>query len=198
MPTVFVVFLSFFLGWRIPNLRWDWVFLERTRILSGIQFTTHFIDFFVVETKQFVGSFVHVILTWQTCGQRSTRAAESKRRTLGNYFSRRICYMFLNIKMYMRPRSRAVHNFGTCVWRTAVQWQNPRRKMCFDVGKIGFCCCAAVLQTQVPKLCTDLDLGLLYSSILGTYSKFARKNNFLALGVCSPQPSSSAGRRFAA
>jgi len=32
-------------------LKWGWVFLERTRILIGIQFTTHFIDFFVVETK---------------------------------------------------------------------------------------------------------------------------------------------------
>jgi len=31
--------------------------------------------------------------------------------------------------------------------------------------------CAAVLQTQVPKLCTDLDLSLLYILILGTYSK---------------------------
>jgi len=57
-----------------------WVFLERTRILSGIQFTTHFIDFFVVETKRFVGSTVNVILARQTCGQRSSRAAESKRR----------------------------------------------------------------------------------------------------------------------
>ena len=55
-----------------------------------------------------------------------------------------------------------------------------------------------VLQTQVPKLCTDLDLGLLYLLILGTYSKFARKNNFLSFGVCFPQLCSSAGRRFAA
>jgi len=31
-------------------------FLERTRILRGIQCTTHFIDFFVVETKRFIGS----------------------------------------------------------------------------------------------------------------------------------------------
>jgi len=44
-----------------------WVFLERTQILSGIQFTTHFIELFVVETKRFVGSFVNVILTRQTC-----------------------------------------------------------------------------------------------------------------------------------
>jgi len=79
-------------------LRWGWVFLERTRILSGIQFTTHFIDFFVVQTKRFVGSFVNSILTGQTCGQRSSRAAESKSRGLGNYFSERICCMFLMSK----------------------------------------------------------------------------------------------------
>ena len=51
-----------------------------------------------METKRFVGSFkfVNVILTRQTCGQRSSGAAESgKRRALGNYFSERICYMFL-------------------------------------------------------------------------------------------------------
>jgi len=35
-----------------------------------------------------------VILTRQTCGQRSSGAAESKRRAIGNYFSERICYMF--------------------------------------------------------------------------------------------------------
>jgi len=40
---------------------------------------------FVVETKRFVGSTVDVILTGQTCGQRSSKAAESKRRVLGNY-----------------------------------------------------------------------------------------------------------------
>jgi len=33
------------------GVRWGWVFLEQTWILSGIQFTTRFIDFFVVETK---------------------------------------------------------------------------------------------------------------------------------------------------
>jgi len=37
-----------------------------------------------------------------------------------------------------------------------------RGKRCFDTGQIGFCHCAAILQTQVPKLCTDLDLSLLY------------------------------------
>ena len=82
--------------WNSVYLRWGWVFLERTWILSGIQFTTYFIEFSVVEAKRFVGSFVNVILTRQTCGQRSSRAAESKRRALEHYFSERICYMFLN------------------------------------------------------------------------------------------------------
>jgi len=48
-----------------------------------------------VETQRFVGSTVNVILTRQTCGQRSSRTAESKRRALGSYFPKRICYMFL-------------------------------------------------------------------------------------------------------
>jgi len=75
-------------------LKWGWVFLGQTQILTGIQFTTHFIEIFVVETKRFIGSFLHVILTRQICGQRSIKTAESKRRALGSYFFERICYMF--------------------------------------------------------------------------------------------------------
>jgi len=47
-------------------------------------------------------------------------------------------------------------------------------KTCFDAGKIRFCHCAAVLPTQVPKLCTDLDLGLLYILILGASARCLR------------------------
>ena len=85
------------MGWLrlVGSLRRSWVLLERTRILSGIQFTTHFIEFFVVETKRFDGSLVNVILTRQTCGQRSSRAAQSKRRALGNHFCEWICHTFL-------------------------------------------------------------------------------------------------------
>jgi len=83
------------LNHKCSKLEWGWVFLERTQILSGIQFTTHFIESFVMETKRFVCSSVYVILTRQTCSQRSSRAAESNHRALGNYFkfSKRICYM---------------------------------------------------------------------------------------------------------
>ena len=34
-----------------------------------------------------------------------------------------------NIEMQRRSRSRSVHNFGTCVWRTAAQWRLPKKNM---------------------------------------------------------------------
>ena len=49
-------------------------------------------------TKQFISSNVYLILTWQTCGQRSSLSAGSKRRVLGNYFPVKICYVFLILK----------------------------------------------------------------------------------------------------
>ena len=94
--------------WNPVYLRWGWVFLDRTQILSGIQFTTHSIEICVVETIRFVCSTVNVILTRQTCGQRSSRAAEIKRQALGNCFSERICYMFLI------PKCREDWNLGLC------------------------------------------------------------------------------------
>jgi len=150
-----------------------------------------------VETKRFVGSTVNVILTRQICGQRSSKAAESKRRALGNYFPGRICYMFL-ISKFRGDRDLGLCTTSGLVFGEPQRSGDFRKKTYFDAGKIGICHCAAVLQSQVPKLCTDLDLSLLYILILGTYSKFARKINFLSLGVCFPQLCSSAGRRFAA
>ena len=102
------------------------MFLERTRILSGIQFTTYFIDLLVVQTKRFVGSFVRMILTRQTCGQRSSRAAESKRRALGNYFSEQICYMFVISKC------RGDQDLGLCT-TSVLAFAEPQRN-----GKIRF------------------------------------------------------------
>ena len=58
--------------------------------------------------EHFWSSFVNVILTRQTCGQRSSRTWESKRRALGNYFSERICYM-LQIS-----KCRGYRDLGLC------------------------------------------------------------------------------------
>ena len=73
-----------------------------------------------------------------------------------------------------------------------------KKKRVSPAGKIRIWHCAAVLFSQVPKKCTHLHLSLLYISIFRTSSRFARENDFQALGVCFPQPCSSAGRRFAA
>ena len=42
----------------------------------------------IVETKLFVSSNANMILTRQTCGQRSSRAAGGKRQALAFYFLR--------------------------------------------------------------------------------------------------------------
>jgi len=54
----------------------------------------HFIEFIFVETNEVVRSNSNVILTRQTCGQRSSRVAGSKHRALAFYFSIRIWHMF--------------------------------------------------------------------------------------------------------
>jgi len=121
-----------------------------------------------VETKRFFGSFVHVILTRQTCGQRSSRAVESKPRALGNCFSERICYML--------PMS-------TC--------RGDR-----DLGL----CTTSVLASEKKRVSTQEKSD--FAAIALRFSKRKYRisilPNFIVLGVCSPQPCSSAGRRFTA
>ena len=97
-----------------------WGISRTNGIISGIQFTTYFIEIFVVETKRFVGSFVNVTLTQQTCGQCSSRAAESKRRAIGNYFSERICYMILISKC------RGDQDLGLCT-TSGLAFEEPQR-----------------------------------------------------------------------
>ena len=63
---------------------------KRTCVFSGIQFIKQFIEFDDVEMKQIVSSNTNVILTRQTCGQRSGMAAGGKRRALAFYFSVRL------------------------------------------------------------------------------------------------------------
>jgi len=81
----------------------------------------------------------------------------------------------------MRLRSRSVHFLGTCVYKSVERWQN----LIFSAGEthcfFGSRFYSAVLFSQVPKKCTDLDFSFLYNLIWGTYSKLAVKNNFLSL-----------------
>ena len=63
------------------------------------------------------------------------------------------------------------------------------KKRVSPAGKIAIWHCAAELFSQIPKKCTVLDHSLLYILKSETFSKFARKNNFPALGVCFPSNS---------
>jgi len=60
--------------------------LKGTCVFSRIQFTKYFIEFIFVETNQLFGSNSNVILTRQTCGQRSGMAAGSKRQAFSFNF----------------------------------------------------------------------------------------------------------------
>ena len=177
-------------------LRWGWVFLERTRILSGIQFTMHFIEFFVVETKRFVGSFVNVILTRQTCGQRSSRAVESKRWALGNHFPKWICYMFLMSKC------RGDWDPGLCT-TSFIAKSEPlrngdfRKKMCFACRKNRHLTLrsGSLFAKLEPKLCTNLDLSLFYMIlILGIANSLGKRiSQSSAFAFRSPARALAAG-----
>ena len=96
-------------------------FLERTRIVSGIQFTGHFIEIVVVGTKQWVRCNSNVILMRKTFWHRSSMsAAGSKSQALGNYFSMWIWCIFpwSNCRGDLNPGLWTwwvtCGNFGTC------------------------------------------------------------------------------------
>ena len=95
------------------------------RILSGIHFTKHFIEFVHVETKRFVNSHIKVILTQQPCGQHSSMSAGSRPQTLGFEVSHANLPYVPNIKMWRRVRSRSVPNFGTSKQNATEHWQIP-------------------------------------------------------------------------
>ena len=84
-----------------------------------------------METNRFVSSFVNVTLTRQTCGQRSSRAAESKRQAIGNYFSERMIYAYLSptpgffARFYLASISLTLRSaLFKCEW-----WSLKRRVM---------------------------------------------------------------------
>ena len=162
-------------------------------ILSGIQFTRHFIEIIGVQTKPFVSSHPNVILTRQTCGQRSSMAAGSKRRALDSIFPCEFTEYFV----YQNIEESLI---WVCAQRQDLQTEccSSDQKTRLAAKCVGSWHCAAALFWQVPKLCTDLHLTLSHILILRTYTKFEWKHKMLALGVCFPQPCSSAGHRIAA
>ena len=89
-----------------------------------------------------------------------------------------------------------MHNFGTCVWRTGTQWR-LLEKIVFRRRKnriLPLRCSSAKASPKVvhrPRSQSPLQFDI------RTHSKFTREHNFPALGVCFPQPCSSAGRMFA-
>jgi len=99
--------------------------------------------------------------------------------------------------MFLESRCRGDRDLGLCT-TSVLAFGEPQRN-----GKIRFFLCRntfffrkSPLRCGSPNACAQ-NLRLLYILILGTYSKFARKHNFLALDVCFPQLCSSAGRRSA-
>jgi len=144
-----------------------------------------------------VSSNSNVILTRQTCSQRSGMAAVRNRRAIAFYFPVRICYMFPMMKC------RGKSELGLCMTsviakRMPLLSADFRRILRLNTLKNRKSALRSRFSLEVPKSCTDLDPTLLYISKLGRYSKFVRKDKMLALGVCLPQPCPSAGRRFAA
>jgi len=76
---------------------------KQTQILSGIQFTTYFMEFLVVETNRFVGSSVNVILTWQTCGNFRQKTCFARRKNW--HLTLRSGSLFASTEVVHRPRS---------------------------------------------------------------------------------------------
>jgi len=81
--------------------------------------------------------------------------------------------------------SHSSERFVKILWHST--WH---KKSIFPAGETRFFSEVANAQqfSFVPQTCNNLDLSLLYILTFGTYSKFARKNNFPALGVCSGFP----------
>jgi len=121
-------------------------FPKRTLILSRIHFTKRFIEFVFVETKRLVDSYPNVILTWQTCCQRSSMSAESKRRTLVFHFPVRICCAFLISKC------RKESDLGQCTTLVLA------KRILLQGGDLRF------ENMFGRKICEDLRNGILFAN----------------------------------
>jgi len=99
-----IIYNSFFGPAQIGKMRNPCVFkvglgISRTNADSQVESTFKgVIESVFVETNQFVSNNPNVILTWKTCGQRTSMAAGSKRQQSATHFSMQIWYMFLMSK----------------------------------------------------------------------------------------------------
>ena len=126
------------------------------------------------ETIRLVNvSFVNVILTRQTCGRRSSRAAKSKRQALGNYFPERICYMF-PVSKFRGDRDLGLCTFFELANGEPLRNGDFRKKTCFARRKnqnlalrSGSLFASTQKVYKVTKQCIDLDVSLLYILISG-------------------------------
>jgi len=117
--------------------------------------------------------------SWRGKHAASARAGlrESKRRALGSYFFEQICYMFLI------PKCRGDWDLGLCT-TSGLAFGEPQRSGDFRKKNVFRRKENRILPLRCgspnasPKVCTDLDLSLLYILTSGTYSKFARKKQF--------------------
>jgi len=134
----------------------------------------------------FLSALLSLVISMTGRSEQSTRAlrdgSDVVREAIGNWFWVRICYMFLLSKCRrdwdLGLCATSVLALGEQMRDGKIQKQNVFRRRKNRILPLHF-----GSPNASTELCTDLDLSLLYILILGTYSKFARKINFLALGV---------------
>ena len=124
-------------------------------------------------------SVVIQMWTWRGKSAASARAwlRERRGRAVAFCYSVRICYMFLILKC------TGWSDLGLCMTSGLAKRMRLRSADFLFFNVFGHKIikfvrirhCATGFLLQVPKSCTDLDLTLLYISIMGTYHKFVRK-----------------------
>jgi len=169
-------------------------------VISGIQFTKHFIEFVVGETNQLFGGNSNVNLTRQICGQRSGMAAGTPRPSGSILLFRTNLLYVPNIEMYRMVGSRSVHDFRTCKENAAAQCRLPIFQRVWpqdhQVRQ------NSPLRNGIPFASPEVmhrprsDSSLHFDN--GNISQIRTKNKMLTLGVCFPQPCPSAGHRLVA
>ena len=174
--------------WRIPNptLRQGWVFSKRTCVFSGIQFTRHFIEFVVVETKHIVSSNKRD-LEAANLRQLSGMAAGGKRRAIAFHVSVRIFYVFLVSKC------RGESDLGLCTTSGLAQRMPLRGADCWlqNVSSVCFFRCCTETRADAHrrhKLCSTAFWALTEVRLTCCRSSSRAVNYWRANSPTTPPP----------